>query len=66
MLGLLFGGLRGLLILSLLVMVAGMTPLTQDLWWRESTLLPHLQQLTDWMVTLLPEDLRDYFSYTSR
>ena len=65
-LGLLFGGLRGLLILSLLVMVAGMTPLTQDLWWRESTLLPHLQQLTDWMVTLLPEDLRDYFSYTSR
>lgn len=66
LLGMLFGTARGLLIISMLVMVAGMTPLTQDLWWQESALLDHFQQMADWLLTQLPEDLKRYFPYTSR
>ncbi len=66
MLGLLFGSARGVLIISLLVLVAGMTPLTQDLWWEQSALLPHFQQIADQLLDMMPEDLRSYFSYTSR
>lgn len=66
LLGMLFGTARGLLIISMLVMLAGMTPLTQDLWWQESALLEHFQKMADWMVEQLPEDLRSYFPYTSR
>ncbi len=65
LLGMIFGTARGLLIISLLVMVAGMTPLTQDLWWQQSALLGHFQQMADWLLTQLPEDLRRYFPYTS-
>lgn len=65
-LGMLFGTVRGLLIISMLVMVAGMTPLTQDLWWQESALLEHFQKMADWLLAQLPEDLKSYFPYTSR
>jgi membrane protein required for colicin V production len=65
-LGMLFGIARGLLIISMLVMVAGMTPLPEDLWWQESALLEHFQQISGWLLEQLPEDLRNYFPYTSR
>lgn len=66
LLGMIFGTARGLLIISMLVMVAGMTPLTQDLWWQESSLLEHFQKMADWLLAQLPEDLKRYFPYTSR
>ncbi len=66
LLGMIFGVARGLLIISMLVMLAGMTPLTSDPWWRESALLEHFQLMADWMVLQLPEDLKEYFPYTSR
>ncbi len=66
LLGMVFGTARGLLIISMLVMVAGMTPLTQDLWWQESELLGHFQKMADWLLAQLPEDLKSYFPYTSR
>ncbi len=63
LLGGLFGAARGILIVSFLAMAAGMTPLAQDLWWKDSALLPHFQQITEWLLEMLPAELKDYFPY---
>mgnify|MGYP002725656356 CR=1 FL=1 len=64
LLGMLFGAARGILIVSLLVLLAGLTPLPQDSWWHESLLLPHFQEIAGWLREQLPDHLRSYFSYT--
>ncbi len=64
LLGMVFGAARGVLVVSLLVLLAGLTPLPQDGWWHESLLLGHVQEITAWLQGQLPEHLRSYFSYT--
>ncbi|MBM3203492.1 CvpA family protein [Candidatus Woesearchaeota archaeon] len=59
--GLIFGGLRGILIASLLAFLGSMTPLVQDAWWKESRLLPTFQSLAVWLRGRLPTEYRDYF-----
>ena len=43
--GLVFGIGRGMLVVSVLVMLAGLTPLPDDPWWRESQLIEPFQKL---------------------
>lgn len=43
MLGAAFGVLRGILVVFLAVLVAGMTPLPRADWWRDATLSPPLE-----------------------
>jgi len=59
--GLIFGGLRGILIASVLAFLGSMTPLTQDTWWKESRLLPTFQSLAVWLRGRLPTQYQDYF-----
>lgn len=42
-LGALFGVARGVLILLILVLLAGLTPLPQERWWRQATFAPPLE-----------------------
>lgn len=63
MLGMLFGALRGSLIVLLAVMVAGFTRLPQDPWWRESRLLPSFSSGADLLAAQLPELLRERMSF---
>ena len=63
MLGIVFGLGRGILIVALLVLVAGLTPLPQDRWWRESMLLPYFQRLAAEVASLLPPDIAGHFNY---
>ncbi len=58
LLGGLFGALRGVLIVSLLAMGVEMTPMVHDRWWQDSTLLPHLREVTALLLELIPEDLK--------
>ncbi len=62
-LGLLFGAARAVVLITALVMVAGLTPLPRDPWWGQSLLLPAFQSLAEWAAAYLPEDVRDYFDY---
>lgn len=62
MLGLLFGILRGAAIVTLLVLVAGLTPLPKDPWWHQSQFLVHFQTLALWLRGLLPPDIANHFS----
>ncbi|HEY8220109.1 MAG TPA: CvpA family protein [Methylobacter sp.] len=52
--GMFFGFFRGLIVVTVIVMLAGLTPLPKDSWWTESTLIPPFQLLAAW--------LRDHFS----
>ena len=42
-LGALFGVVRGMLVLLILVLLAGLTPLPQQQWWRQATFAPPLE-----------------------
>lgn len=45
--GLIFGGLRGLAILVIIVAVASLTTLSQEPWWAGSEFIPVLEDLRD-------------------
>jgi membrane protein required for colicin V production len=63
LLGLLFGAARGLLLVAVAVLLAGLTPFPQDPWWRESSLIPHFQGLAAWLLAWLPPDIAGYFRF---
>ncbi|MCP4286689.1 MAG: CvpA family protein [Gammaproteobacteria bacterium] len=63
LIGMLFGAARGILLVTLLILLAGLTPLPDDPWWKSSQLIGYFQELAVWLKTLLPEDLGDKFNY---
>lgn len=63
MLGILFGIARGVAVVALLVFVAGLTPLPEDPWWRESVLIGHFQKVAVWLKGFLPDDLGKYVEF---
>jgi membrane protein required for colicin V production len=61
--GLLFGAARGALIAAVLVFLGGMTPLPQDPWWKQSTLIPPFQSLALWLRGQIPPDLAGHVQF---
>ncbi|TNC92448.1 MAG: colicin V production CvpA, partial [Thalassolituus sp.] len=53
-LGMVFGMVRGLLIVVVLVYLGQMTMLPGDAWWQESSMIPHLEVLAEWARKTLP------------
>ena len=62
-LGIVFGIARGIVIVAILVLCAGLTALPKDPWWRESTFIPHFQVLAVELQSLLPPDVASLFNY---
>lgn len=58
-LGVVFGVARGAVIVGILVLLAGLTALPRDPWWREATLIPHFQRLAVHIRAMLPTDVAD-------
>ncbi len=56
-LGLIFGFLRGMLLVAVLVFIGGLTSLPQESWWKESLLLFRFEVIAQWMRDLLPARL---------
>jgi membrane protein required for colicin V production len=56
-LGMIFGVARGVIIVAVLVLLAGLTTLPQDPWWQESLLLKHFQDMALWLRSFLPVDI---------
>ena len=47
--GMAFGALRGVLVVSLAaITLKAFTPVSQDPWWRESQLIPHVENIGNW------------------
>jgi len=63
MLGVIFGVVRGIVIVAICVLLAGLTPLPKDPWWQESMLLGHFQHLAMEIRKLLPPELAAYLMY---
>jgi membrane protein required for colicin V production len=63
MVGMLFGALRGVLLVIIVVTLAGLTPLSSDPWWSQSTLISHFQELAVIFKAELPDDIAKYFNY---
>ena len=61
--GLLFGVARGVLLVVILVMLAGFTPLPETPWWKESQILPLFQDLAVWLKLNMPENMASYLNY---
>lgn len=59
-LGVAFGFARGVLLVTVLVMLASLTPLPQDPWWKSSLLIPHFQPIVAWLHGLLPKSVTQH------
>ena len=65
-LGSLFGISRGIAVVLILVVLAGLTPLPEDAWWAQSIFLGHFETAALSVVSYMPEDVANYFSYPAR
>ncbi len=64
-LGVVFGLARGVIVVALLVLLAGATPLPKDQWWSESMLIGRFQTMAVWLRGFLPPQLAQKFDYSS-
>lgn len=62
-LGMVFGIARGVIIVAVLILLAGLTPFPDDLWWQQSILIDHFQVIAMGIRRLLPPDVGNYFNY---
>jgi len=62
--GMLFGIVRGMVVVAVCVMLAGLTPLPEDSWWKESVLIPPFQSLAVWLRDLMPSGMAGYVNYS--
>lgn len=58
-----FGVIRGGVLVIILMLLAALTPMPQDPWWRESKLIPHLQPYAVWAKDLLPAEIAEHFEF---
>jgi len=63
--GVVFGVLRGIIIVSLLVLAANLVPeLRQEGWWRDSSALPKFQDIAESIHKRLPDGIAQHFDFT--
>ncbi|MCA6059972.1 CvpA family protein [Thalassolituus sp. ST750PaO-4] len=63
--GMVFGLIRGLVVLVAIVYGLQFTLVPQDAWWQESTFIPHLTTLADWARKTLPGAADQVMSLTN-
>jgi membrane protein required for colicin V production len=60
LLGGVFGSVRGLAIVIVIMLTAGLTPIPRDHWWQESRMVQSLLPLAEWSAQFLPEYIREH------
>ena len=63
LLGGLFGAARGLALVVATLLVAGLTPLPADPWWRESPTIARMMPLVDWAASYLPDTVAEHLDF---
>jgi membrane protein required for colicin V production len=56
-LGSLFGAVRGVILIALFVIGGQFAGFDNDDWWEQSTLLPYVQVVADWIEVMAPQGL---------
>lgn len=59
-LGVIFGFARGVLVVTLLLMLARLTPMPQEDWWKASLLIPQFHPVEVWLHSLLPKAVTEH------
>ena len=62
-LGVVFGAARGVLIVTMVVLLASLTPMPEAGWWQDSAMVGFFQQLAEWVKGIIPADAVDKFSF---
>ena len=61
--GIVFGIARGGVVVSILVLLAGLTSLPQDPWWSESMMIGHFESFALWMQSTIAPEINGTFFY---
>ena len=62
-LGVVFGGARGVLIVTMVVLLASLTPMPDTQWWQDSAMVGFFQQLGEWVKGIIPANAVDKFGF---
>ena len=57
------GFLRGILLVTIVEMLLGLTTLPKEKWWDESFFMFRFEAIATWLKDLLPSDIARYFKY---
>lgn len=63
MIGMVFGVARGVVLVAVMVLMAGMTTMPQDPWWHESRLIGVFEQLAIWLQQNVAPDIAGSLGY---
>jgi membrane protein required for colicin V production len=55
LLGMIFGFLRGLFLIGVILLLINFTSFVEDNWWKESVLIPHFKVMLKWLEKMAPE-----------
>lgn len=58
MLGMVFGLVRGIILVVVIVALARLTPVTQDPWWSQSVLIKHFERIEAWSRSVFGDPLK--------
>ena len=61
--GIFFGIFRGIIIVSIFVLLAGLTTIPQEDWWENSSMIIYFEDAALWLRGYLPNDIVDIFQY---
>lgn len=61
--GVVFGFMRGILLVTIIVMLLGLTTLPKESWWDESFFMFRFEVIATWLKDLLPGDIARYFNF---
>ena len=65
LLGMIFGFVRGVLFVSLLLLLLSLTSVPKDPWWTNSVFIPYFMGLVDWLRQYVPEHILRHTSSTA-
>lgn len=60
-LGMVFGAARGVLIVTLIVLLGSLTPMPEEAWWQDAGTIKYFSQLANWLKDILPQDISGRF-----
>lgn len=61
MIGMVFGVARGGIVVAMLVLLAGLTTIPQDIWWKDSILIGYFHHFAVWLQHTVAPDISNYF-----
>lgn len=61
--GLVFGMVRGVLLVAVVLLLVAQTPLMHDPWWKQSVCIPYFAPLIHWLKSMLPSAFNSYLIF---